>query len=255
MARKGKIIDRVGEKGINNFGSEMIIVEDKGWNKIKVYFEEYNWVSDYVRYDNFKKGSIKCPYERNVYGVGYLGVGKYQHKTHKKIYDTWRLMFRRCYSEEYHKRQPTYKDCEVCEEWRDFQNFAKWYEDNYYEVKNETMCLDKDILVKRNKIYSPYTCIFAPQRINLLFTKNNKRRGNNPIGVFYNKERDKFQACCNDLNGKYKTIGRFNNMNDAFNSYKNFKERVIKDVANLYKGLVPNKLYNAMVNYEVDIDD
>ena len=37
-----KKIDRIGEKGVNNFGSEMIIVEYRKSSDIDVYFPEYN---------------------------------------------------------------------------------------------------------------------------------------------------------------------------------------------------------------------
>ena len=43
------------------------------------------------------------------------------------------------------------------------------------------MCLDKDIFCKGNKLYSRCTCIFVPQRINLLFTKSDKSRGKNRV--------------------------------------------------------------------------
>ena len=56
------------------------------------------------------------------------------------------------------------------------------------------MCLDKDILYKNNTIYSKDTCIFIPERINILFTKNNAKRGNYPIGVYFNKRLGKFIA-------------------------------------------------------------
>jgi len=43
--------------------------------------------------------------------------------------------------------------------------------------------IDKDILVKGNKIYSPETCVFVDRAINLFLTDNGARRGICPIGV------------------------------------------------------------------------
>lgn len=70
--------NRIGEKRINNFGSEMVIVEYRGALNVDVYFLEYNWTAKSVQYDNFKNGNIKCPYERRYYGIGYIGEGKYK---------------------------------------------------------------------------------------------------------------------------------------------------------------------------------
>ena len=117
------------------------------------------------------------------------------------------------------------------------------------------MDLDKDILIKGNKVYGPDTCIFVPQRINNLFTKSDKLRGEFPIGVY--KRHNKYEAQCNCGKSKNKHLGRFDNAEDAFNAYKEFKENLIKEVANEYynNNLIPFELYNAMYNYEVDIDD
>jgi hypothetical protein len=154
-----------------------------------------------------------------------------------------------------HKRLPTYKDCSVCDEWLNFQNFAAWYDKNYYEVTGERMDLDKDILVKGNKIYSPDTCAFVPHSINGLFVKNNARRGNLPIGVSYEKKNSKFKAKCN--NGKKKAIGigHFNTSKEAFLAYKEFKENLIKRIAFEYKEKIPSVIFNALLNYEVEETD
>ena len=128
--------NKIGEVRFNNFGSKMEIIEYRGCNDIDVYFEEYDWTAKGVKYNNFKKGAIKCPYEATVYGVGYLGEGKYQVCINSKItrcYKTWQHMLERCYDEKYQLRKPTYKGCTVCEEWHNFQNFAEWYYNNYYE--------------------------------------------------------------------------------------------------------------------------
>ena len=74
---------------------------------------------------------------------------------------------------------------------------GKWIENNYYEIEGETMCLDKDILCKGNKIYSRDTCVFVPQRINSLFTKCDNARGDNPIGV-EDLPSGNYRAYCND---------------------------------------------------------
>jgi len=80
-------------------------------------------------------------------------------------------MLKRCYNDVDLSRYPRYKRCKVEEEWFYLSNFSKWFNQNYYECGNEKMCLDKDILYKNNTIYSKDTCIFIPERINILFTK------------------------------------------------------------------------------------
>lgn len=259
----GAKIDRTGEKNINTFGSEMIIVEYRMNRDIDVYFPEYDWTFKHTRYNDFKKGNIKCPYERRVYGIGYIGEGEYKTKINgkrTKCYKTWQGMLERCYNPKCHGKHPTYINCKVCEEWLCFQNFAKWYYENYYEIDGERMCLDKDILHRNNKIYSPENCIFVSERINTLFIKCDKMRGEYPIGVSYYKQNNRFVAQCSVYDFKENKIkkihlGYYNTPEEAFNAYKQFKEQYIKQVAEYYKNLIPTELYNALYNYKVEITD
>ena len=71
-------IDRTGEERLNTFGSKMIIKKYRKAIDIDVYFPEYDWIFEHATYQTFKNGTIKCPYERKIYGVGYLGEGKYK---------------------------------------------------------------------------------------------------------------------------------------------------------------------------------
>lgn len=254
-------IDRTGERGINNFGSQMIIVEYRGCMDIDIYFPEYDWIFKNATYGNFKKGNIMCPYERTVYEVGYLGEGKYKSRENGKktrVYTAWNSMLQRCYDEKYHERRSTYRDCKVYEEFHNFQNFGEWDEENFYTVEEQQMCLDKDILVKGNKIYSPETCIYVPKTINTLFVKCNKSRGNCLIGTCLLNS--KYVAHCSLINpktgkSKIKHLGYYTTQQEAFKVYKQFKERNIKEVADYYKDKIPNKLYDALYNYQVEITD
>ena len=120
------------------------------------------------------------------------------------------------------------------------------------------MCLDKDILYKGNKVYSRDTCIFVPQRINKLFTKCNKSRGNSPIGTTPNSSGN-YIAQCNDGYGKNIYLGSYSTEEQAFQVYKECKEKVIKKTIDSYEGRIPEPYYSrlkeAMYNYEVEIDD
>ena len=258
----GRKIDRTGEKYINNFGSKMIIVGYKTNKNIDVYFPEYGWTTRNVRYVDFKKGLIKCPYDKSIYGIGYIGEGEYkptENGENTRVYSTWHGMLKRCYSDKCHKKRPTYIDCEVSEEWHNFQNFAKWYYSNYYEIEGERMELDKDILVKHNKIYSPKTCIYVPQTINSLFIKCDKSRGQSIIGTTPHKN-GKYVSQCRIINpktGKSKKeyLGYYDTQQKAFEVYKYYKEKNIKEVADYYKEQIPLKVYDALYNYEVEITD
>ena len=52
-----------------------------------------------------------------------------------------------------------------------------------------------------------------------------------------------------------KYLGLYITIEQAFSAYKNFKENYIKEVADEYKDRIPQKLYDAMYRYEVEIDD
>ena len=248
-------LNKIGDEKRSVFGSLMRVVGYRNIQDIDVYFEEYDYTAKNVRYQHFKSGRIKCPYEPRVCGKGYLGEGKYSCVTDKKCYSYWVGMISRCYNPKSIEKYPTYIGCEVCEEWLNFQNFAEWYYKNYYEIEDKTMCLDKDILVKGNKIYSPSTCIFVPNEINLIFVKNNSKRGNLPIGVSWNKICNKYTAQCCDGYRKIILLGYFDNIDEAFSSYKQFKEKTIKKMADEYKPYIPSRLYKAMYEYEVEMDD
>lgn len=189
-----------------------------------------------------------------VYGIGindFDGRVKVNGKP-TKVYDQWKAMLCRCYSNNYQEKKPTYIGCYVCEEWLLFTNFKKWYETHYRLDYH----LDKDILFKGNKLYSPETCSFVPQEINKLFLKRDSKRGNLPIGVILYKRKNKFLSRLS-MNGKKHIIGLFDTPHEAFYAYKIAKENYIKNVAKKYYdlGIIEKRIYNAMMIYDVNIND
>jgi len=192
-----------------------------------------------------------------VYCVGindYQGNIKYNH-VHIPSYHTWCQMLKRCYSQAFLSKNPTYVGCRVCEEWLYFSNFKKWFDENYIEG----YCLDKDILSgKNNKAYSPNTCCFVPNEINVLLCKNDARRGKMPIGVHERKlvNGSSYMAYLNK-NGSRINLGTFYSAEEAFAAYKQAKEAHIKDMATQYykDGKITEKVYDALMMYEVEITD
>lgn len=156
-----------------------------------------------------------------VYGVGvndadYFVVnskiinGKVKKLWSCPFYSRWKNMLHRCYSENYHKRNPTYADCYVCSEWLTFSNFKQWMEKQDWEGKD----LDKDILIKGNRVYCPDACAFVDKHINYFILDNAGRRGGLPIGVSFDKNRGKYIASCS-FKGKLCNLGRFDSKEEA----------------------------------------
>ena len=250
---------RLGETRTMNCGGIATIVEYTDSQNITVQFKNTGELVK-TRYLCFKNGNVKSHFTPSVYGVGIIGNEKTTDENGKslKSYNTWVNMLKRSCSSKFKKKYPTYKDCSVCKEWLCYSNFKKWYDENYYEIDGERMDLDKDILYKGNKIYSPETCVFVAKNINTLFTKHNKARGKYPIGIYFNKNAKKFMAKCRifyNRKSQQKNLGYYNTPEEAFNVYKTFKENYIKQVADEYKDKIPDKLYKAMYNYEVEITD
>jgi hypothetical protein len=95
------------------------------------------------------------------------------------FYVKWKEMLKRCYCPKWQKKYPTYIGCSVCPEWRYFSKFYLWMQNQ----KWEGLQLDKDLLVKGNKVYSPNTCCFIPSTINSIFGSGRKKNSQLPEGV------------------------------------------------------------------------
>ena len=183
-------------------------------------------------------------------GIGYRGCNDVDCTS--ESYLRWHDMINRCYNEKFHQRQPQYKNCTVCGEWLNYSNFKVWYDQN--KISGMELDLDKDILLKGNKEYSPATVALVPHKINTLFVNGKKNRGDLPLGVHYDNERQKYRAEMAFM-GKPIKLGRFDTVESAFARYKEYKEDFIKDMAEQYKDEIPDKVYQAMMNWEVEITD
>ncbi len=148
----------------NNFGI-LTILEYITTEKVKVIFKN----TGYTRYTSIReinKGEVKDLLKPTVSGIGYLGGSDYNISVGGKMtqaYCCWKDMLKRCYTKKHLQKCPTYKGCTVVPEWHNFQNFAKWFEDNHIEGYH----LDKDIKVEGNKVYGPDTCMFVSHSTNM----------------------------------------------------------------------------------------
>lgn len=125
-----------------------------------------------VQLVNLLIGNIKDPMRPSRFGVGYLGVGKYSFSRDGKATlcaRKWKSMLERCYCKKHAIKRPSYVGCTVAEEWHNFQNFAKWFYENY---PGDGGCyeLDKDRLVAGNRVYGPDTCCFLSHEENTMIS-------------------------------------------------------------------------------------
>lgn len=249
------------EEKLNNQGCLMKIVEYNKANDIVIEFQDEHKYRVNTIYGNFKSGSIRNPYYPSIYGIGITGC-KYPTKVNgvsTKEYNAWIDMLKRCFMKKTKDKQPSYKDVECCEEWLNFESFCDWLhsQPNFDKWKNGYRWeIDKDILFKRNKTYSPDTCCLVPQNVNCLFLKREAERGMYPIGVRYTN--DGFLATCrNPFLNKSVELGLYSTPEKAFIAYKTYKEDLIKQIARIEyeSGNITEGCYNAMMNYKVEIDD
>ena len=209
---------------------------------------------------HIRNGNVKDPYSPSVFGVGVSGT-KYPVKINgviTKEYDLWHSMLRRCYSDTSKKKYPTYEGCEVSDNFKSYEYFYEWCHKQVGfgdDVNGNQFHLDKDLLVKGNKVYSESTCVFIPREINQLLVKRTASRGEHLIGVHWSKTNKAFVAQVNKGKGKRDYLGYFKTEIEAFNAYKIAKESFIKEQANEWKGKIDVRAYEALMKYTVNITD
>lgn len=133
------------------------------------------------------------------------------------FYRKWQDMLSRCYSEQVY---PTYIGCLVCESWLRLSVFKTWMMAQDWKNKQ----LDKDLLIPGNKVYSPDTCLFVESRVNSFIVEHDKRRGDYPIGVSYDKKGEFYRAQCKSVEtGKNTNLGAYETPEEAHKVWLDFK--------------------------------
>lgn len=133
------------------------------------------------------------------------------------IYQTWSHMLKRCYSDKYQAKQPTYIGCLVAPEWHSFSSFRAWMLTQDHEGSH----LDKDLLMPGNKVYSADTCVFVSRPLNNFLTDSGAARGDFPLGVSWHNNKGKFLAQCSDpATRKQKHLGYFTCQHAAHEAWR-----------------------------------
>lgn len=162
-----------------------------------------------------------------------------------KSYNTWINMLQRCYNPKYQEKDLSCIGWTVCNEWHNFQNFAKWFEDNYYEVEGEKVVLDKDLFGSNSKVLNADTCCFIPKVIDKTLIEGKGYTFNKPIG--------KYQAYITHK-GKMINLGYFDTEEEARYTYKLNKQFTVYMLAQEYKDVLPTRVYQALMEYRIDVE-
>ena len=257
----------LGLEFTNKHGHRCFVIDYKDAHNVVVMFYDTMSIATF-NYSNLQRGSFLDRYKPSLYGVGYLG-GFGNTSKNEMAYRAWSHILCRCYSEEFQERQPYYKGCSVDERWHCFEVFEKWY--NEQEQRNfkedyhvgRRWSIDKDILVRGNKVYSHETCCFVPNEVNSAVTKAKSRGVHKglPEGVGVIKPKTKgskvgYTARAHTgTTDKDRYLGYFNTPEEAFRAYKKAKEAHIKLLAEKWKGKIDDKVYQALLEWKIEITD
>ncbi len=186
-------------------------------------------------------------WKRTVFGIGYLGCSDAEANRDNYIYSKWANMIQRCYDEETHKLKPYYALCTAEIEWLNFSNYREWHREN--EMGDRKVDLDKDVLIQGNTVYGSETCSLIPHFTNTIF----EERGAD-TNIVLNNDTGKYDVTMSIL-GKREEVGTFDTEEEAKQGFIAYKQDYIRKFAKKCKGKVPNKTYEAMLNWVVEYKD
>ena len=238
---------QVGDTFTTNQGCKIKVIYYNNADDITIEFDDEHRYQTKVTACNLRRGSVRNPYFKSVYGVGFIGVGKFKIKKDgvKTIeYRVWSGMLKRCYSHKCQEKRPTYKDCIVCNEWHNFQVFAEWYVNQTHYGKGYE--LEKDWLVNNNKIYSAETCVLAPSEINNILVGSKASKNEYPLGVSFCSRFKRFKAAVS-LNNKSTHLGYFDTPEQASQAYQKAKKEYVKQKALEWQNRIDERLFNALM--------
>lgn len=117
--------------------------------------------------------------------------------------------------------------------------------------------LDKDLLNEGNKIYSRETCVFVSGMVNNFTTDSGAARGELPIGVCWDKEKNKFKSkCSNPFTKKIEHLGYFMCEQEAHQAWLKWKLELAYELAAIQTDpQVAEALISRYSNYKPHAND
>lgn len=186
-----------------------------------------------------------------IFGVGINDKSRPSRENGKqaKEYDLWRGMLGRCFDEKIRSHTPTYVDCTVSENFKNYEYFYDWCQ-NQIGFRKQGYHLDKDLLSGENKIYSEDTCVFIPCEINSQFSGGKTKQLHLPAGITWNRDRwkDTFSYLVRiSKKGKLKHIGRWKDLDPAIAAYTEAKKAYLLELAEEHKDNIDPRAYQALL--------
>lgn len=218
----------------------------------RLTIEEY--IKDKVGMYGLSTGINKKP----CFGFGINDAVYITQSTYRSWYcphfRAWQGTMQRGHSVKFKQHKPTYKDCSVDMRWKYFSEFLGWSLKGFVEGWE----LDKDLLVKDNKVYGPDTCAYVPTYLNNLIKPKTSKTGL-PFGVSRQEER---KGTFIITAAKGKAIGGFKTATEAHRAWQSIKAGQISLTLTRYaeepEGFrtdvaeaINKKLWNLMLDYSL----
>lgn len=163
------------------------------------------------------------------------------------FYRKWRNMLKRCYNPIYLDKRPTYEGCRVCTKWLRFSNFRKWMITQDWQGKD----LDKDLLIKGNKVYSPSRCVFINSSTNkaIAESRSSKNKRGLLAGVTLNKNSGKYSSRVRKgIPSKNHYLGSYLTEKEAHNIWRLEKAIHFKNLANSETDIIVITILHELAN-------
>lgn len=255
--KRDAIIDSVVGKTFNsNSFGKFVVIDYEHSTKVTIQFEDTGGVNVTDLY-RIRNGSVVDLLAKTNFGVGYIGYG-YDNKCEysKKLLKTWNGLVQRCFDPLWKESHKCYEQTTCSEDFLCASNFIEWGKSQvgYNDVDEfgKPFALDKDLLAKGNKLYSPDICVFVPREINNLILSNRKVRGELPLGVTTKGSRFRARV---SIKNKETALGVFDTVDEAFQAYKKAKESYIKEVANKWRGQITPEVYESLMKWTIEATD
>lgn len=138
------------------------------------------------------------------------------------FYKVWADVMKRCLSGRFKSKHPSYEDCVAVPEWLSFLQFKSWMETQDWHGKH----LDKDVLLRGNKVYGPETCAFVSPEVNKFILDNSSSRGEYALGVSWHRASGKFISQVCTTKDKVRYLGLYDCPEEAHEAWRKEKHKM-----------------------------